>query len=197
MKTLTSTIAALALLSSFTYAGGDIDPVEPQLNIPVMEEPMSDNYFYVGLGYTYLQMDNAGASGDVTGNAITALAGYSFHQYFALEGRYTATIGDLDIDSGPDTGDITNIALYLKPQYLVNDFKLYALLGYGQVSFDNGITDYSENGFQWGLGASFSATENVDIFVDYTRLYDDDNFDGLISPDISVDAVTVGVNYNF
>ncbi|PHS32875.1 MAG: hypothetical protein COA92_05895 [Sulfurovum sp.] len=197
MKTITNTIAALTLFSGVAFAGGDIDPVEPQLDIPVMEEPIGDNNFYLGLGYSYLQMDNAGASGDVTGNAITALVGYNFHQYIAVEGRYTATIGDLDVDSGPDNGDISNIALYLKPQYSVDNYKLYALLGYGQVSFDNGITDYSENSFQWGLGASFAATENLEVFVDYTRLYDDDDFDGLISQDITVDAITVGVNYNF
>ena len=197
MKTITNTIAALTLFSGVAFAGGDIDPVEPQLDIPVMEEPIGDNNFYLGLGYSYLQMDNAGASGDVTGNAITALVGYNFHQYIAVEGRYTATIGDLDVDSGPDNGDISNIALYLKPQYSVDNFKLYALLGYGQVSFDNGTTDYSENSFQWGLGASFAATENLEVFVDYTRLYDDDDFDGLISQDITVDAITVGVNYNF
>lgn len=196
MKTLTSTIATLTILSGFAFAGGDIDPVEPQLEIPVMEE-ISEDYFYLGLGYSYLQMNNAAAAGDITGNAVTVLAGYSFNKYIALEGRYTATVGDLDVDNGPDTGDISNIALYVKPQYSIDSFKLYALLGYGQVSYDNGVTDYSEDGFQWGLGASFAATESIDIFVDYTRLYDDDNFDGLISQDITVDAVTVGVNYNF
>ncbi len=196
MKTLTSTIATLTILSGFAFAGGDIDPVEPQLEIPVMEE-ISEDYFYLGLGYSYLQMNNAAAAGDITGNAVTVLAGYSFNKYIALEGRYTATVGDLDVDNGPDTGDISNIALYVKPQYSIDSFKLYALLGYGQVSYDNGVTDYSEDGFQWGLGASFAATESIDIFVDYTRLYDDDNFDGLISQDVTVDAVTVGVNYNF
>lgn len=196
MKTLTSTIATLTMLSSLAFAGGDIDPVEPQLEIPVMEE-IGEDYFYLGLGYSYLQMNNAATAGDITGNAITVLAGYSFNEYIALEGRYTATVGDLDVDNGPDTGDISNIALYVKPQYSIDNFKLYALLGYGQVSYDNSVADYSEDGFQWGLGASFAATESIDIFVDYTRLYDDDNFDGLISQDVTVDAVTVGVNYNF
>ena len=46
----TSTVTAL-LLTTFAMAGGDIDPQEPQISIPeVMEEPMSDSNFYVGLG---------------------------------------------------------------------------------------------------------------------------------------------------
>ncbi|HFQ61010.1 MAG TPA: hypothetical protein ENK39_01750 [Epsilonproteobacteria bacterium] len=92
---------------------------------------------------------------------------------------------------------MSNIALYLKPQYALNQVTLYGLLGYGQVKLDDGAT-HSENSFQWGLGANFSATDTIDVFVDYTRLYDDNGFDDL-SPanDFSVDTINVGVSYNF
>ena len=198
MKIIKTSAAALLLMSTLAVAGGDIAPVEPEITTPevIDTEPVLTG-FYAGLGYTYMKMDNAGAAGDVNGNGITVLGGYNFHKYLAVEGRYSTTLGDLSVDNGADAGDLSNIALYLKPQYTINRFKLYGLLGYGQVTYDNGTTDYSEDGFQYGAGLSVMATDNIDVYVDYTRLYDDDDFDGLINQDITVDAVNVGVNYNF
>jgi len=198
MKIIKTSAAALLLMSTLAVAGGDIAPVEPEITTPeVIDTEPALTGFYAGLGYTYMKMDNAGTAGDVNGNGITVLGGYNFHKYLAVEGRYSTTLGDLSVDNGVDAGDLSNIALYLKPQYTINRFKLYGLLGYGQVTYDNGTTDYSEDGFQYGAGLSVMATDNIDVYVDYTRLYDDDDFDGLISQDITVDAVNVGVNYNF
>ena len=195
---LTTTAIALLLLTNLSYAGGDIAPQEPEITMPdVMAEPISDNYFYVGLGYSYMTMDDDTLNTDITGNAVTFLAGYKFYQYLALEGRYSLSVSDLDVD-GTDRGwDMSNIALYLKPQYSFSQVTVYGLLGYGEVTLDNGPS-HSEAGFQWGLGASYAATENVDLFVDYTRLYDDNGFDNFTANnDIVFDSVTVGVNYNF
>jgi opacity protein-like surface antigen len=197
MKTIKTSLVSLLMISSLAVAGGDIAPVEPEINTPEVIEDFSSSGFYAGLGYSYILMNNAGAAGDVTGNALTLQAGYNIHKYFAVEGRYTMTLGDLDVDNGPDNGDISNIALFLKPQYSIDKIKLYGLLGYGQVTYDNGTTDYSEDGFQYGAGISVAATDNIDVYIDYTRLYDDDDFDGLLSQDITVDAVNIGVNYKF
>ncbi len=198
MKILTSTVAGLLLLSTFSMAGGDIDPQEPEITMPeVMAEPITDNYFYTGLAYSYMKMNDDTLDKKVTGNAITALAGYKFHQYFAIEGRYTATLGDLRANNTDNDWDMTNIALYLKPQYAFNQVALYGLLGYGQVDFDDG-TSHTEDGFQWGLGANFAATDMIDVFIDYTRLYDGDGFDDILgNNDIAVDSINVGVTYNF
>jgi len=200
MKTrlLTSAAVAMLLLTNFSYAGGDIDPMEPQVTTPdVMAEPISDNYFYVGLGYSYMKMDDDTLNNDITGNAVTLLAGYKFHPYFSVEARYSATVNDLDVYGTDRNWDMSNIALYLKPQYAYNMVTLYGLLGYGEVTLDNG-SSHSEDGFQWGLGASYAATEAVDIFVDYTRLYDDDGFDSFTNNnDITLDSVNVGVSYKF
>jgi len=193
-KLLMSSTLALMLLSSFSYAGGDIIPVEPQV---MVAEPSSDNQFYVGLGYSYVTMDNDTINDDITGNAVTLLAGYTFHQYLGVEARYTTTVSDLDVYGTDRNWDISNIAIYLKPQYAYDKVTVYGLLGYGEVTLDNGPS-HSEDGFQWGLGASYAATENVDLFVDYTRLYDDDGFDNFVGNDnITVDSVNVGVSYKF
>lgn len=195
---LTTTAAALLLLTNFSYAGGDIAPQEPEMTIPeVMEAPVSDKYFYAGLAYSYMDMNDDTLDTDITGNAVTFLAGYKFHQYLAVEGRYSLSVSDLDVDGTDRSWDMSNVALYLKPQYSFEQVTVYGLLGYGEVTLDNG-TSYSEDGFQWGLGASFAATDSVDVFVDYTRLYDDSGFDTFTANnDIVFDSVTVGVNYKF
>ena len=198
MHKITNTAITACLLSTFAMAGGDIDPQEPQIAIPeMMEEPIVDQYFYAGLGYSYMKMENDTLSKKITGNAITALAGYKFHENVAAELRYSATLGDLRANNTDNDWDMSNIALYLKPQYAFEQATLYALLGYGQTTFDNG-TSYSEDGFQWGLGGSYAATEEIELFVDYTRLYDGDGFDGFSSTDdIFVDSINLGVAYNF
>ncbi len=201
MKTriLTTTATALLLLTNLSYAGGDIAPQEPQMAIPeVMDEPVvSDNYFYAGLGYSYMNMNNDTLDTDTTGDAVTLLAGYKFHQYLGVEGRYSMSVSDLDVNGVDRSWDMSNVALYLKPQYSFDKVTAYGLLGYGEVTLDNG-TSYSEAGFQWGLGASFAATDNIDVFVDYTRLYDDSGFDTFTANnDIVFDSVNVGVNYRF
>ncbi len=202
MTRITSATVALLLLSTFATAGGDIAPAqEPEVTVPEIVEGSNPTNFYVGLGYSYMTMNDDTANIDITGNAITVLAGYNFHKYIAVEGRYSATLGDLSVDSGTtdvdESWDMSNVALYLKPQYAMDKFTLYGLLGYGQVTLDDG-TSHSEDGFQWGLGANFSATDTIDVFVDYTRLYDDDGFDTFTANnDISVDSINVGINYHF
>ena len=195
---LTTTAAALLLLTNFSYAGGDIAPQEPVVTMPeIMDAPISDNYFYAGLAYSYMNMNDDTFDTDITGDSVTFLAGYKFHQYLALEGRYSLSVGDLDVEGIDSSWDMSNISLYLKPQYSFDQVTVYGLLGYGEVTLDTGTT-YSEDGFQWGLGASFAATENIEVFVDYTRLYDDSGFDTFTANnDIVFDSVTVGVNYKF
>jgi len=199
-RVVLSTMTAVAM-STFAFAGGDIAPVEPVVEVPeVVSTPGS---FYVGLGYSYVDM-NIGAHGEVpeddaTANSVLLLAGYNFNEYIGIEGRYTANVGDISYDLGNDASDdMTNIGGYLKLMYPVEQLNVYALLGYGKVTYDNGIQSASESGFQWGIGANYALTDNVDVFVDYTRLYDGTSFGyHWVSADITVDAVSVGVTYTF
>ena len=207
MKKFNLSLVAVLAMSTFAMAGGDIASVEPVVETPVVVEAVSDAGFYAGLGYSYMNF-NAQAIGrpgefDVNGNAFTVLAGYNFNKYIAVEGRYSLTVGDLTYEEGDVKedldGDMSNIAIYLKPMYPMGELTLYGLLGYGQVTFDiEKVGDLSESGFQWGLGASYAVNENVGLFVDYTRLYDDVGFDGtILQGDIVVDSISVGVTYKF
>lgn len=208
MKKFNLSLAAFLAMGTFAVAGGDIAPVEPVIETPVVEETKSP--FYIGLGYSYMNMNIDGytrsttvtpagtaavptttlvsvAEEDHNGDAILVLAGYNFNDYVAVEGRYAGFTDCLD-----------NAGIYLKPMYPFGEITLYGLLGYGETSYDNGTVDLSESGFQWGVGANYAITEKVAVFVDYTNLYDDSGFDNhLTDVDFLVDTVNVGFTYTF
>jgi opacity protein-like surface antigen len=179
MKKVSLSIVALLAMNTFAFAGGDFTtPVEPQITIPEVDE--STGSFYVGAGYSYINLDAEVVEHD--SDAVLLLAGYNFNEYIGVEARYAGL-----------TDCIDNAAIYVKPMYPIGDAKVYALLGYGETTYDNGVVDNSEDSFQWGLGANYAVTENIGLFADYTNLYDD-TFAGV---DSTVDAINVGVTYTF
>ncbi len=205
MNKVKLSIVALLLSSTYVVAGGDITPIiEPEVIVPeviVVESELTG--FYAGLGYSCLQMGLDQPYLDM--RAMTALsveAGYNFNQYLAVEARYTASIGDITIKNAQgvehdtDTIDMQNIGVYVKPQYTMNQFSIYGLLGYGQFSIDNG-NSLSEASIQYGLGANVMVSTNIGIFADFRRLYDDETGFDILSEEIMANSYTVGVNYHF
>lgn len=195
-------------LNGLCYAGGDIAPVEPEVTVPEVAAA-SGSGFYVGLGVSAMSLRDDDSDEEFSATGLALQAGYQFNQYFALEGRYTFNVSDVEYDHGttsnPDYDDyptdFSNAGIYLKPMYPIDNFKLYALLGYGEVKLTDvpvaGV-DSAENGFQWGLGASYSFNENISAFVDYVRAYDDTGF-GCCAREANViaDLWTLGVSYKF
>jgi opacity protein-like surface antigen len=202
MKNIKILLVALLLTSTLAMAGGKSGIAPESEIVPIVVEPALTG-FYAGLGYSCLQMD-IDEPADIDIRAMTAIsinAGYNFNKYFAIEGRYSVSLGDLDVDTmnteRSEAWDMSNIGLYLKPQYSIDSFTLYGLLGYGQFSLDND-SSYSVNGFQYGVGINMMATDNIDIYIDYRRLYDDEDFDGLsINEVVTANSYTLGVNYHF
>jgi opacity protein-like surface antigen len=148
-------------------------------------------------------LDDDTTNEEISNNNIVLQAGYQYNQYIALEGRYSfgfntdydgGNAGNLDYD-----GDVSSWGIYAKPMYPMGDFNLYALLGYGGVMLDdiaNG--DAYEEGFQWGIGASYIVSDTISVFVDYVSLYDDTGFDYRAkNDDIKSDTWTLGVSYTF
>ncbi|MBD3791122.1 MAG: porin family protein [Campylobacterales bacterium] len=211
MKKVTLSLVAIISLSTFAVAGGDITPVEPYVNVPEVKTERTGN-FHLGLGYSYMNMnvenfnydslDYVGSSdADITAHSVLFKGGYNFNEYFGLEGRYTMSVGDLTLDNGQETdidGDMSNLGIYAKVMYpVMEELSVYGLLGYGQVTVDNGA-ELSESGFQWGIGAEYAVTENIGLFVDYVNMYNDTGFDGeLAGHDVMVDAISVGATYKF
>ncbi|SFV50685.1 putative outer membrane protein A [hydrothermal vent metagenome] len=227
MKNIVLSATAIFALSSFAIAGGGITPIEePAVEVPAAVAPITDEGFYLGLGYGYL---NATIDYDIANLTVNALddsfgeimlqAGYKFNQYVAVEGRYWFAVSNGSfLNPGGRSGvagevgddlDIDGWGIYVKPMYPVTEaFDVYALLGFGGISYtlDNGnwfdYTDDSQTGFSWGLGVSFDFTENVSAFVDYVTLYDDTNSYvdpdlGNIDEDTKIDTINVGITYKF
>ena len=205
MRNIITPIAFFAILNNVLIAGGDfIDPLEPIVSIPeqeivVIENEIKYDGFYLGTGLGHVRMNE---SVTASGVAITLMAGYYFNNYFGIEGRYMTTFSDLDVDSGPisilkdDT--LSSYGVYAKPLYsLTNSFSFYGLAGYGKSAYEKDGVDYSETGFQWGLGAKFELANGIGLFVDYLDMYDSDDFDTLNINDVSFNATTVGATYTF
>ena len=205
MKKGVLSLVSVMVLSGAGYAGGNIAPVEPV----VEEEPVTVlNGFYVGLGLGQADVNNNTSGESWESNTFVFQAGYQFNPYIALEGRYSVGF-NMDYNKGitlgtyngvPLDNDFSNWGLYVKPSYPVGaSVTLYALLGYGGVMLsDLRGGDAYEDGFQWGLGASYDVTERISVFVDYVSLYDDTGFDYVgIRDSWDSDTWTLGVSYKF
>ncbi len=226
MKNIVLSAVAVLAMSSFAVAGGDIAPVEEPVVVP--EPVVTDSGFYIGAAYGYLNntvdytgpvmVDGITAQGSVnllddSHNEFMIDAGYKFNSYVAIEGRYwfgadtTYTVDGQAYDVAIDAWGI-----YVKPMYPVTDaFDVYALLGYASTdaSIDkkfayNGYESYgtdSLDGFSWGIGAAYSFTDNISVFVDYTSLYNtDDTYVtdvGDVTLDSTIDTWNFGLNYQF
>ena len=142
MDTIKLSVVALLLTSTLAMAGGKSGEA-PESDIIQIAEPALTG-FYAGLGYSCLQMDiDEPEAIDIRSMfALSITAGYNFNEYFAIEGRYSASLGDLEVETWDterdEAWDMSNIGLYLKPQYSIDSFTVYGLLGYGQLTLDDG-----------------------------------------------------------
>jgi len=203
--------AAALLMQSVAMAGGDIEPIEkPIVPLPLVHD---NNGLYLGLGLSSMNLDNDLSKESFSATGIMFQAGYQVNNYLAVEGRYTIHLGNLKYDHGDTTNpnysdypsDFSNVGIYLKPMYRIENFSLYGLLGYGEVSLtdlpypDNeGSVNRAEDGFQWGLGLNYIINQNISMFIDYVNAYDDKGFDYRAQDaDISSKLWTLGVSYRF
>lgn len=203
--------APAAVSDSGFYIGGAYSFVNSEMDYH------ADEYHYDELYYQW------GGTYDRDYDAFMLQAGYQFNQYVAIEGRYWNSITERSQDSwyryvGQETqdngewsdGDFEAWGIYVKPMYPVTEaLDIYALLGYGNVESDDqywGDTALDENGFQWGLGASYGITENVSLFLDYVQLcngvddshtQDSGDWDYVYNWEHSIYTVNLGLTYKF
>ncbi len=204
MKKFNLSLVAVLAMSAFAVAGGDIAPVEPVVETPVVVE--DNSAFYLGLAYGLVNYDLSTPKYDVDVDedidTFMFQAGYEFNQYVAVEGRYWAGFNDI----GDIAGDFDTWGIYVKPQYPIGAFNLYALLGYASTTVepDSGVDYIDVDGFSWGLGAEYKFAENLSVFVDYVSMSDtDEDFkldghdidDGLV--DVDIQSINFGVTYRF
>ncbi len=193
MNKLITAAAVAALIGTSAIAGGTVVETE------VVEPALTG--FYLGGAYSYNTAelssydDRVRIVADQYNDGLTLIAGYNFNDFIAVEGRYSG-LYEADYIEG------NTWSIFAKPQYPVSpEVKVYGLIGFGGVTLDD--VDYgtimdNETNFQYGAGAAYAATKNVELFVDYTIVYDD-NVEFLNGPriDLTNDAVTFGANYKF
>ena len=209
MKNTVRQLVGISLFQSILFAGGVITP-PAVTEIPNIETKYN---LYFGIGRSDMSLENTFTDEIFNATGVMLQAGYVYNTYLSIEGRYTHHVGKVHYSYGSNNqvnrgvnisdypADFTNIALYIKPAYTVNNLSFYGLLGYGEVKVTNmpiGDTDRSEAGFQWGLGVSHEITDSLAIFVDYINMYDGKGFDGRArKSDIKVNAWTIGLSYKF
>ena len=232
MKNIVLSAVAVLAMSSFAVAGGDIAPVEEPVVVPEPVVTDSGFYLGLAYGYLNASSTDTYQAVGPNGGTFTAedtlldedyseimiQAGYKFNSYVAVEGRYwfgisdTVTSGELGALPFAVDNSVDAWGIYVKPMYPVTDaFDIYALLGYGAAEYDlqavNGTTTFKYNsdsvdGFSWGLGAAYSFTDNLAVFVDYVSIYDDSvdytyaNGD-TGSYDDAIDTWNFGLTYKF
>ncbi len=218
-----STVAAVAM-STFAIAGGDITPIEEPIIVP--EPVVTDSGFYLGLGYGVLSSDveqtaNADhqyhVGAELDWGTVMVQAGYKINSYVAVEARYWNAISDGDLSATIDgprgtveyneddvVGDLSAAVwgVYVKPMYPVTEeFDVYALLGYANTDTDTPLfsdhDSWDDGAFSWGIGAAYSFTDNLALFVDYTLLYDDDEDIDDYNQETTVDTINFGLTYSF
>ncbi len=159
-----------------------------------------DKGFYVGIGYSRMRdnsefkiQNGAGGNSDVEGNLATLVTGFNFHQNLALEVRYNTLVGDVSTSFGNYNASYSNISLFLKPQVEIDKTTIYALLGYGQSKLES----YTDEDFQWGLGAAYPLNNQTDVFIDYTNLYNKDQTIGNTNFKDNVHLFSIGITLHF
>ena len=212
-------ILSLVAISSLGFA--DTDAVQ----IVEAADEIDNTGFYLGAGVNAMSTRKSSVSMDIfnvksgqdrLGN-IDLLAGYMINDFLAIEGRYAFALSD------EDRVEMTSQwSIFLKPMYKFEDdedrangenyFAIYALLGYGGVQLEgvnDVVADVNGNGFQWGLGVSYTFRESTyegdnqykdswTVYADYSNIAN--NMDGLYytgEEQVDVDAFTVGIIYKF
>jgi opacity protein-like surface antigen len=225
MRKSTLFVTLVIVLSNISCAGGNITPIEPIEESPQTVENASvfKSVFYMGAGYSYLQSNRYATlhkpgeaddgktvkNTDSAANNLMLMAGYQYNPYLAIEGRYTVSIGDHTLTDNLNNGykedvdiDISNIALYLKPMYLVGNVSFYGLLGYGKTQRKHNVrgSSWDGSGFQWGGGVQYMVGGNLSIFADYTQWYDEEDELHPTAPrllDTDFSTVSTGITYKF
>ena len=203
--------------STMIMAGGDIAPVEPMVEVPVVMEAPSSGGLYFGIAYSIMSLDVDRLNYGVNNNweleldidAIMLQAGYAFNENIAVEARYWGAVGDGDAtlsnhnlsitdENSFGTNDTTAWGIYVKPILPVSEaFDIYGLLGYANVDSDFGHDEWDDGTFSWGVGAAYSFSENASVFVDYVSLYNDDTENASGDLEVTVDTINFGLTYQF
>lgn len=211
-----SIFLSLCVLPIVVYAGGDllvpesnydessiadekvvveVIPPEVEKKVEVVKKVavQAPKNYYAGLSVASMDIDTTTNTLIVKNTKpimLTGKLGYNVTDYLALEGRASVGIKKEVINTLATSKLDKSVGIYVKPNIeLMKNVNAYGLLGYAkskhQINDDSLITD----GFSYGLGVGYTLTDAWDVVIDAVR-YANEN-------QSTVDAYSVGVNYNF
>jgi len=166
---------------------------------------LADNSsIYVGANFTKTDITVSGPfDADKKGKPtlISALSGYNFNEFFAIEGRIGKTLSSGDVSKtdffyAAEMDVDTFYGLYGKLSLNISDsLKLFAVVGHTKgefsLTFSNGdkVEFEKESDFSHGFGLNYTISEGSSINVEYMQYFDKENID--------VNGISIGYNYHF
>lgn len=167
--------------------------------------------FYVGGQYnkTTLKEKESGFSGSVDFGSLTALAGYQFNDYLAVEARLGTGVKD---KSSNDDGYKESLGVGLQTMLLAkahynlsDEFALFAVAGYSKTEIEYKESEpgfsFSEtdslNGLALGIGGEFKFANNFGVHLEYIMLPDKTFREDGYSLKFEANNLSLGVNYYF
>lgn len=167
--------------------------------------------FYVGGQYskTTLKEKESDFSASVDFGVLTALAGYKYNNYLAVEARLGTGIKDKSYseDGYKETFGIDlQTMLIAKASYpLSNEFTVFGLAGYSKTEYgykESGPSySFSEtdslSGLALGIGGEFKFANNFAVNLEYVMLPDETFRDGQYSLKLESNNLSLGINYYF
>mgnify|MGYP002619571511 CR=1 FL=1 len=167
--------------------------------------------FYAGIQYSNntVKEKEDGVSVSVDLGVLGVLAGYQFHENFALEGRFGTGVKDKKWreDGYSDTFSAGNsYGLYAKGIVpLSQEFSLYGVAGYAHTKYKwkevgQGWSDqgsFSSKGLSYGVGGEFAFSPQLSVTLEYvhlpTKKLQEDGWEFKLRSS----NVALGVNYRF
>ena len=200
MKVLTSTAALLMATSTAAFAGGIAEPVAvAPVAAPVAvvaPAPSTDwSGFYAGgsIGTGSLSFEDVDDS-DTDLSSYGIHAGYLYDLgavVLGAEGEYSV----LDIDGSGDETDSTVARLKGIVGYDAGQFLPYATAGGAQLSIDEGGESESSNGYFYGAGVMFKATDRITVGAEVLQHRFDDIFETGANADVTTGALKVSFTF--
>ncbi|UXI00109.1 porin family protein [Photobacterium sp. TY1-4] len=155
-------------------------------------------HMYLGLSYSFVDVKvniNDGDSTSFDSSLLGLTIGYQAHTNFSVEFRGYGNISDDEISN--TTVEVSNNFSLMGRALLPLDenFKIYALLGYGKAKGKLGGQSETENEVQYGVGMAVNEGHPVDLEVEWVKLFDD-NFN-LSGVNFSGESININLVYHF
>ncbi len=189
-KKLISLIYIIFTLSTITIAN---DIKNNLINYP-------NQGFYIGgsYGITSLKINAKKYESYESYDSLMAQIGYKYNKYLAFEGRYWSGFHTNAYKN--ETFEVVSHGLYLKPTYPTTpNLSFYSILGVGDsvIIFNDqkSGTDYTD--LSYGVGVSYFVNQNILIFSDYIKLYNDNLLIENTNVTTDIELLNFGVTYQF